>query len=364
MMRLKSKLLSLNAQKEVKVKVFSPRNCEELTIPFKSDKSAKVVGDLASVHPPESIVVEDLTSDVAGGVVVQNDFKLSFMAPGDLREYAGLNTSAVRCCQQVIMGNAGVDLIRWALEGTFGTVEELPEMHKGKQNGADANGAEGKEGDEEGEASNGALTEHVDEEVSQLVAAYLVMGCIAVRYRSNREVELEWEGNLHNDSIADSVMAVLMMVETSPAAVKRQGSQSPHHHHHTLPDRNPHANLSPEERLSRLFLFLEAQFGAENVAPIKEPRLPGVEEMEAAGSDAMDTAADDDQGDYDRRKAAELERLHKKGIPVPGVSIRVDKMSAKVWLEDLEVESTSKVLADRVKAVVERACEIVAPLWR
>jgi cleavage and polyadenylation specificity factor subunit 3 len=318
-----------------------------------------VVGDIASIHPPESVALEDVTLNTAGGIVVQNDFKLSFMAPDDLREYAGLNTSAVTCTQRFIMGNAGVDLIRWALEGTYGTVEELPEMHKGKQNGAGANGTDGDEGD----SSNGAITEHVDEEVSQLVAAYLVMGCITVRYRSNREVELEWEGNLHNDSIADSVMAVLMMVETSPAAVKRSGSQSPHHHHHTLPDRNPHANLTPEERLSRLFLFLEAQFGAENVAPIKEPKLPSVEEVQAAKADgdAMDTTA---EGDDDERKAAELERLHKKGIPVPGISIKVDKMSAKVWLEDLEVESSSKVLADRVRAVVERACEIVAPLWR
>ncbi|KAL2113053.1 hypothetical protein VUR80DRAFT_5476 [Thermomyces stellatus] len=348
MMRLKSKLLSLNAQKTEKVKVFSPRNCEELLIPFKSDKMAKVVGKLASTQPPSRVLsAEDPDSRLVTGVLVQNDFKLSLMAPEDLREYAGLNTTTVTCKQKFTLGYAGVDLIRWALEGTYGAIEELPEMHRGK--GSD--GENGKGGDGE----NDNVQEEADEEIHQLVAAYLVMGCITVRYRSNREVEMEWEGNLHNDSIADSVMAVLMMVETSPAAVKRSGSQSPHHHYPVLPAHNPQANSDPATRLSRLLLFLEAQFGAENVSPVAEPKLPPVQE--AADTDAMDTDKEDP------RLAAELERLHKKGIPVPGVDIRCDKMAARVWLEDLEVECQNKVFADRVRAVVERACETVAPLW-
>lgn len=233
MMRLKSKLLSLNAQKTEKVKIFSPRNCEELLIPFKSDKMAKVVGKLASVQPP-SLSTEDAESRIVTGVLVQNDFKLSLMAPEDLREYAGLNTTTVTCKQKFTLGYAGVDLIRWALEGTYGAIEELPEMHKDKASGENGEGENG-----EGEH------EEADEEVQQLVAAYLVMGCITVRYRSNREVEMEWEGNLHNDSIADSVMAVLMMVETSPAAVKRESTLEP---------------LNPETRLicNRLRLSVAA----------------------------------------------------------------------------------------------------------
>ena len=63
--------------------------------------------------------------------------------------------------------------------------------------------------------------EDADEEVNKLIAAYLVMGCITVRYYSNGQAELEWEGNMLNDGIADSVMAVLFSVESSPAAVKR-----------------------------------------------------------------------------------------------------------------------------------------------
>lgn len=285
--------------------------------------------------------MEPSSAQLVGGILVQNDdFKLSLMAPEDLREYAGLNTSTIMCKQRLRLSAAGVDLIKWALEGTFGTVEELPEMQQVKTNGKT---------DADGDVDVKAEPEEADEELPSLVAAYLVMGCITVRYRSDGEVELEWEGNMLNDGIADSVMAVLFSVESSPAAVKRSAGK--HSHSHDTPTGpNPHANPSPADRLERLLWFLEAQFGADNVAPVETPKLVKPE------GDAMEE-------DDEERTRAEIERLHKVGIPVPGVSIRVDKMAATVWLEDLEVECANKVFADRVRAVVERAVEVTAPLW-
>ncbi|KAI6778787.1 Endoribonuclease-like protein [Emericellopsis cladophorae] len=359
MMRLKSKLLSLNASKTTKTKVFSPRNCEELRIPFKSDKTAKVVGKLASIPPPLPSEDEStaLTKDppLVSGVLVQNDFKLSLMAPEDLREYAGLSTTTIACKQRLRLSAAGVDLIKWALEGTFGAIEELPEMRQAANGNGDA-------------MEHDMREETADEEIPNLVAAYLVMGIVTVRYRSTGDVELEWEANLLNDGIADSVMAVLFSVESSPAAVKRSSSKHSHSHIVDGTMKNPHANPSPEERLERLFWFLEAQFGADNVAPIDTPKLPQAAtkeiKAEAKEREEMDVSPDGDSNDEGERHQKEIERLHKIGIPVPGVSITVDKMSAKVWLEDLEVECNNKVFADRVRAVVERAVEVTAPLWR
>ncbi|KAI5462252.1 beta-lactamase-like protein [Mariannaea sp. PMI_226] len=356
MMRLKSKLLSLNANKTVKVKVFSPRNCEELRIPFKADKTAKVVGKLASIQPPKEIGDMDMSAPLVTGVLVQNDFKLSLMAPEDLREYAGLNTTTITCKQRLTLSAAGVDLVRWALEGTFGTIEELPEMHRGKNGHTN--------GDKDHTDEEDVKPEEADEEVASLVAAYLVMGCVTVRYRTNGEVELEWEGNMLNDGIADSVMAVLFSVESSPAAVKR--SSAKHSHTHELPAKNPHRTPNPEQRLERLLWFLEAQFGQDNVAPVAVPKLPPVDEkaQDAEDEDAMQVGEDGEgSAEIEERQQKEIARLHKLGIPVPGISIKVDRMAATVWLEDLEVECTNKIFADRVRAVVERAVEVTAPLW-
>ncbi|KAI3319083.1 cleavage and polyadenylation specifity factor [Xylariaceae sp. AK1471] len=364
MMRLKSKLLSLNANKTDKTKVYSPRNCEELRIPFKTDKVAKVVGKLASIPPLRQLPgLDDSEAELIAGVIVQNDFKMSLMDPEDLREYAGLTTSTIACRQRLTLSAAGVDLIKWALESTFGSIEELPET-KAKRMSSDSETKNGK--NEMADA---------DEEVAHLVAAYLIMGCVTVRYRSNGEVELEWEGNMLNDGIADAVMAVLLSTESSPAAVKRSASKHSHSHDLELPSRNLHSNLTPQEKLERLFLFLEAQFGADAVAPVATPKLPPftrdkkpkkVGVGDGADSDASMELSDDEEEEerlLELRQKAELERLHKIGIPVPGVIITVDKMVATVWLEDLEVECNQKVFADRVKAVVERAVEVTAPLW-
>ena len=179
-------------------------------------------------------------------------------------------------------------------------------------------------------------------------------------------------------------------------------SKHTHSHDHTLPLRNPHAKLDPAERLSRLMLFLEAQFGADNVSPVSEPKIPPLSppirprkhkksipppadgakadpssEGEPKTEDSVPKDKEPSESEYDtdeealdlaRRteeaKARELTRLHKLGIPVPGVRIKIaEKMQAVVWLETLEVESENKVFKERVRAVVERAVECVAPLW-
>ena len=111
-------------------------------------------------------------------------------------------------------------------------------------------------------------------------------------------------------------------------------------------------------------MFLEAQFGP-LVTPIAKPKTlpkPPKPELEEDGikKEPVDGADEDDAEDLE---AEEMERLHSIGIPVPGVEIKVDKQVVKVWLETLEVECASNVLKERVKAVVERAVETIAPLW-
>ncbi len=144
---------------------------------------------------------------------------MSLMAPEDLREYAGLTTTTIMCKQRMNLSAAGIELIKWALEGTFGSIDELPESRsKSEMNG-------------NGDTHMNGLYEEADEEISNQKTAYLVMGCVTVRHWSNGEVELEWEGNMLNDGIADAIMAVLYSVESSPAAVKRKYSSTQFHGH-------------------------------------------------------------------------------------------------------------------------------------
>lgn len=116
-------------------------------------------------------------------------------------------------------------------------------------------------------------------------------------------------------------------------------------------------------------MILEAQFGS-NITPITKPRLvsgkqfkPMKSESNANGIKHEPSDDETDEDELAEREEAELERLYGVGIPVPGVEIRVDKFVARVWLEMLDVECASTVFGARVKAVVDRAAETVAPLW-
>jgi cleavage and polyadenylation specificity factor subunit 3 len=119
-------------------------------------------------------------------------------------------------------------------------------------------------------------------------------------------------------------------------------------------------------------MFLEAQFGAENCIPIDTPKVPVNGALSTPNppsatkdeeEDGPGSSEEDEEREMEAMQKSEMDRLHKLGIPVPGVEIKVDKMVAKVWLEDLEVECANRVFGDRVRAVVERAVEVTAPLW-
>jgi cleavage and polyadenylation specificity factor subunit 3 len=372
MTRFKSKLLSLNANKPKPIKVFSPANCEELRIPFRTDKIAKVVGKLAQIHPPLPLHLKE-SSEAQGdeeskkfkeaaestgitGVLVQNEFKLSLMAPEDLKEYAGLTTTTIICREHLTLRAAGVELIRWALQAAFGEVTELSSPKNHAVNGST------------NRANGYAKIEDADEEIDRATRHFLVMGTVNVIVHPRTDVEVEWEGNMLNDGVADAVLGVLLSVERSPAAVRQSSSSHSHSHSHSKSNGRSEsvldkrmqarrkADTDPKERLSRLFLLLESQFGTA-ITPISTPRGGP-----PAGSGAQLTPPPDAELSDAEVKAA-LERLHRLGIPVPGVEITVGNQTAKVWLEDLSVESKSVVLRGRVEAVIAEAVEGVAPLW-
>lgn len=417
MLRLKSKLLSLNTNKpaHLKTKVFSPPNCEELRIPIRMDKTAKVVGKLAdrirlNNNANSNSKVEDGAGDgttisdknvpvedqVISGVLVQNDLQLSLMDPEDLREYAGLTTTVITCRQKITLAAAGIELIRWALEGTFGGIVDLNATKKEEEGATKTEN--GTDGDDAAKIVK-KEDEDADEEVDRSVYRFLIMDTVTLTYRNQGEIEIEWEGNMINDGIADAVMSVLLTVESSPAAVKRKFKHPPfptcplsnkpttnaphatessklnthshsHSHSHgqqqngtTKSYSNPHSNttLTPEEKLSRLFMFLEAQFGADNVAPIARPPLPLTTSDPGITKETTNSVTE--SPDFSPEEIAELTRLHSLGIPVPGISITVDKLVARVWLEGLRVECAgSAVLRDRVGRVVQRAVECLSGL--
>lgn len=232
--RLKSALLSKYARfKKTKneVKVYTPKNCEDLRIKLQGIRVAKALGLIAALKPKPA--------DVLTGVLVSKNFDLHLMKVDDLREFSGLTTTVVKE-KQTVRVHCGRDLIHWHLSQMFGYVEVVTDTDDSYE--------------------------------------LRIMNDIAVTLE-NDICTVKWPGGLINDTIADSVIAILLSVDSSPASVKLTASSHEHSHGHSHnhsqdTKKSPaatnaskevlalrHADSAIGTRIHRVIGLLKAQFG-------------------------------------------------------------------------------------------------------
>ena len=142
------------------------------------------------------------------------------------------------------------------------------------------------------------------------------MDAVVVVFESEYQLSINWIGNAMNDTIADAVLAIILAAESSPASLK--GTTFVRELLIAAVDViSPHAAVPRQDRLTRILLFLEAQFG-DTITPVAD-----------------------------------------------GVEIRVDDVEshmAKLDFETMEVDCKWEPLESRVKHIVKRALGVVAPL--
>lgn len=113
--RLKAALQAKYKNRDEDIKIYSPRNLETVHLTFRPERVAKVIGGLAA-KPPQA-------NDVLSGLLVSKDYSYTLLDPRDLRDFAGLSTCVVTQRQKITIG-VGWGLVRWHLEGMYGSVEE------------------------------------------------------------------------------------------------------------------------------------------------------------------------------------------------------------------------------------------------
>ncbi|KAI7859468.1 beta-lactamase-like protein [Circinella umbellata] len=227
MFRLKSALQSRFSEREENVKVYTPKNCETVKLHFRGEKMAKTIGTLAAKYPTEN--------EPLNGILVAKDFQLNIMTPEDLSELGGLITTVVTQ-RQVVPFNAGISLLKWHLEMMFGTINESS-LEKAAKSG-----------------EKGTVLRVFDTiDIKQLEGR-------------NNQLTLEWIGNAMNDMIADSVLAVILSVDSSPASVK--ASTHPCSHSHGTTTENQEMGLEHDKvqqqidmNFQDIVAFLTEQFG-------------------------------------------------------------------------------------------------------
>ncbi|XP_078481154.1 cleavage and polyadenylation specificity factor subunit 3 [Ciona intestinalis] len=197
------------------IQIHNPKNTESVQLYFKGEKMAKVMGELATTKPKHG--------DKLSGILVKRNFNYHILAPSDLSAHTNLTMSTLTQRQSVTF-TASLSLLKYYLHQLSDDVVVLPL----------SNGREG----------------------------LRVFGAVTVVKEQNMLL-LEWTANPVNDMYADSVLAIVLRVDTDPQARKIPVQRI------AKPDLN-------REFRERLEVMLEGMFGEES---FKDPTSSGPDQI-------------------------------------------------------------------------------------
>lgn len=311
---LRAALQSRFSDRDEEIHVYMPRNCEPLYLSFRAERTAKVIGSLAS-HPPKA-------GEPIDGLLIAKDFSYTVLAPEDLTEFTGLGTSTIVQRQRVAL-HVGWELARWHLEGMYGRVDE----------GVDEAG----------------------------VRCMRVMQVVDIKQPRTHELLLEWESSASNDMVADSIVALLLGIDSCPASVKQTMHDHVCAHSHGSCTKATQ-DIQPVESLIAL---LEAHFGSVEMMDVGSAH--DVVSEPAAPAEEATTPAHDDKNQEPERSALDILRARIPGPVRPALHVALDDVPVLVdldgWVVYCDVESLQHRV-ERLVAMVQSTSQSLADTFR
>lgn len=261
--RLKSALLSnfssLKGTPE-EVHVYNPRNSVDVVLEYKGVKVAKALGnivdeiqkdgldilkteDTAKLEPVEDIQDTNDGDVVVSGILVSDEknFDLNLVSLTDLREHHTELSATVLKERQTIAVNCKPELVYWHISQMFGDVTVLEDNANVSVKPEDTTKAKQEE-------------RGIDED--SLIMQ--IMGDTRVTVRSNLAT-VEWTQGLINDTIADSIIAILMSVDSAPVSVKMSSKSCSHDHGHD--ENETDVSTRHASKIQQIVRLFKEQFG-------------------------------------------------------------------------------------------------------
>lgn len=212
--RLRAELARRYESNKQNVQVLMPKNTQTVTLKFRADKMAKTVGQLAATPPVHGAPLS--------GVIVRKDFTHHLMTPADLHTYTQLSTTVISQRLSVAFQRPFAALLA-ALTQVHQQVEQEPGTLKLR-----------------------------------------VMGLVTVTYHTEGAgsvVTLEWVADPFHDMLADSIVALLLQLDATPANL-----------------RAPIVTAPVQDAAEKMLLALLTQaFGAGNAKPQPAPHAHVIE---------------------------------------------------------------------------------------
>jgi cleavage and polyadenylation specificity factor subunit 3 len=173
MYRLKNALQRIFEEKDQNMEFYAPSNCEIIQLHFRGERLAKAIGSLAIERPFEGMFLR--------GLLVMKDFQLTLLDSKDLKEYTQLTTMTM-AQRQCLPYHASFSLLKYYLKHMFSNIKFLSK-------------------------------DNMD--------GIKIMDTVEVLHDVKKnQVFLKWMGTPTNDMMADSVVAILLQIESNPASVK------------------------------------------------------------------------------------------------------------------------------------------------
>ncbi|KAL1914443.1 uncharacterized protein VTP21DRAFT_8895 [Calcarisporiella thermophila] len=317
MHRLRNALQSKFAESEDPTKIYTPKNCETVRLHFRGEKMARTVGGLAARYPVEGQLLE--------GVLVSKDYRFSVLKAEELPEFTSGLQTAVMVQRQRIWYTGGWPLLRYHLEQMFGAVDE-------NFKGFDGDAVKEKEG-------------------KMAKRRMRVFETVAIEEANKNELILEWEGNSMNDMVADSVVAVVLSIESSPASVKLTTKPCSHEHDHVKDE-------VEEELKGEVEVKEKKEEHVEEAAPVYDG--DDKSEEESVDDDNIDKEASElkDEGEDKKGQGAEDEEEAERDEEEQNVREVMEDMARFFEQQFGQVEvdqatSTIRILVDGQEARVD-----------
>ena len=187
MLRLKNALVKKTKDGAYQPTVATPANMEELVFEFRGEKSAKAIGSLATDPPVHGKYIE--------GLLVEHDFHTHLMAKEDLMEFTQLVPSTIRQLQHIPFHQPWSILVQF-MEQMFDDVVVMDRV---------------------------VVTENENENENDrtLTPKMIICAQVSVLYiQAQHHLVMEWEASPVSDMIADSVIAIMMQAQASPASFR------------------------------------------------------------------------------------------------------------------------------------------------
>lgn len=226
MMRLKSALnKKFSDPKIYHPNIFTPANMQEIVLEFKGEKIAKAIGGLACEQPQNGKVIS--------GLLVEVDSQTHLMHKEDLSTYTKLISGTITQRQHVPFEFHSFDVLLAFVQQMYEDVQ------------------------------------HVDKESRRIIVCEQVV----VTRSSADKILVEWTSAPTADMIADSVIALAMHAQASPASFKLSGHPTaacPHdhskksdadQHHHDHEENEAHEDppVKQEETIEEVKVKLEKE---------------------------------------------------------------------------------------------------------